>query len=134
MNTSTEKLLLDRLKEIDANIKALIVEKSKVKQAISIFRNVGPEVSSSLHDSEPTFKLKVRAALEKDFPSGATANQLLDYLNKNWKKQVKRESLSPQLSRLKNDDKIIDHDSQSGLWYLLKQEAPENNSEASSII
>lgn len=128
MPSSTEKLLAERLKQIDAEIGALKAEKSKVKQALDIFKTQpagqpGPP-SRALLSGEPTFKEKVRIALSKDYPDGATAMQLLEYLNFHWERHVKRESLSPQLSRLKNDDKVIGYNQSKQIWYLLKNENP----------
>lgn len=121
MSSDTEKMLADRLKQIDTQIENLKAEKAKVKQALSIFRettegllftNMAQKISG-----EPTFKEKVKDTLANNFQSqgGATALQILDSLNKNWKRQVKRESLSPQLSRLKDEGVLVLN---NGFWCL----------------
>lgn len=48
-----------------------------------------------------TIKELVRKALSEQFPSGATANQLLELFSSAWgRSDIVRTSLSPQLSRL----------------------------------
>ena len=52
----------------------------------------------------------------------ATAFQLREFFRDAWARDIDRESLSPQLSRLRND-KIIDRN--SNVWFLVKKnEAP----------
>ena len=60
------------------------------------------------------------------FRWGATANELVEFFHNAWgRRDVVRSSLSPQLSRLK-DEGFIDREGYN--WFLLepqKQEAPE---------
>jgi hypothetical protein len=62
-----------------------------------------------------TIKELVLKALEEQFPSGATAHQLLELFSNAWGRgEIVRTSLSPQLSRLKADHKI---DRDGSLWF-----------------
>jgi hypothetical protein len=55
-----------------------------------------------------TIKQLVRKALSEQFERGATANELLDFFSDAWgRSDVLRTSLSPQLSRLKQEGAII---------------------------
>ena len=62
-----------------------------------------------------TFKQLVVKALSEHFENGATANELLDFFKSNWCREIMRTSLSPQLSRLKNDNLIELH---GKVWHL----------------
>lgn len=54
-----------------------------------------------------TMKQLVLKALSEHFKAGATANELLDYFAMKWgRDDITRTSLSPQLSRLKVEQKI----------------------------
>jgi hypothetical protein len=55
-----------------------------------------------------TIKALVRKALDEQFQRGATASELLDFFRNAWgRADVVRTSLSPQLSRLKQDGEVI---------------------------
>lgn len=116
----TEKLLAERLKQIDIQIDMLKDEKTKVKQALGLFKGLDLTLPQLSFSHEPTFKEKVKTAMLDAFQDGATSGQILEYLNKNWTRPVKRESLSPQLSRLKEDEVLI---LEGNLWKL-KSENP----------
>lgn len=63
-----------------------------------------------------TIKDLVLKALEEQFPSGATARQMLDLFANAWGRgEVVRTSLSPQLSRLRAEHKI---DRNGSLWFV----------------
>lgn len=68
---------------------------------------------------EWTLKQLAVRALQDHFPYGATANQLLAVFESHYAREIARESLSPQLSRLK-DDNIIKLEGK--LWKLATQE------------
>jgi hypothetical protein len=72
-----------------------------------------------------TMKQLIMKALTGHFMSGATAKQLREFFRDAWARDIDRESLSPQLSRLRND-KIIDRD--GNVWFLVKtNEAPPSD-------
>ena len=63
-----------------------------------------------------TIKELVMKALTEQFPSGATAQQMLDLFSTAWGRGgIARTSLSPQLSRLKVDHKIENNGS---VWFI----------------
>jgi hypothetical protein len=79
-------------------------------------------VSPSPYYQYSTIKQLIKKALTEHFQSGATAFQLREFFRDAWARDIDRESLSPQLSRLRND-KIIDRN--SNVWFLVKKnEAP----------
>jgi hypothetical protein len=78
------------------------------------FEDQEAQATSPYHDL--TIKQLVLKALDEQFPSGATANQLLELFRGAWgRTEVVRTSLSPQLSRLRADHKI---DRNGNLWFL----------------
>jgi hypothetical protein len=67
---------------------------------------VGRDVEQS-HYAKMTMKQLVKKALIEHFHNGATANQLLDFFRDAWgRDDILRTSLSPQLSRLKDEGEI----------------------------
>ena len=68
-----------------------------------------------------TIKERVIQLLELN-PAGLTSSQILNNLNIDGGPAVSRESLSPQLSRLRTSDRKIDLD--QGVWSLQKHENP----------
>lgn len=70
-----------------------------------------------------TIKQLVQKALSEHFPNGATANQMLDLFANVWGRgEIMRTSLSPQLSRLKDDNFIF----RTGhVWRLRQIREPE---------
>jgi hypothetical protein len=65
-----------------------------------------------------TMKQLIMKALTEHFQSGATAKQFREFFRDAWARDITRESLSPQLSRLRSD-KIIDRD--GNVWFLIKK-------------
>lgn len=79
--------------------------------------------------SRMTIKELVLQALEEQFPSGATAQQLLELFATAWgREEVVRTSLSPQLSRLRAEHKI---DRNGSLWFR-RQPRPDENEKAAT--
>ncbi|MCB1651278.1 MAG: hypothetical protein KDI46_04420 [Alphaproteobacteria bacterium] len=77
----------------------------------------------------PTIKERVTQALTERYPNGAHYSAILDYINETWPHlPVKRTSLSPQLTRLRN--KVIKLDEEKGVWHLIKDQEPQKNSAA----
>ncbi len=73
--------------------------------------------------SRPTIKEAVVQLLEEVSPMGLTALEILERLNRRWwRGELKRTSLSPQITRLKNDGKVV---SERGTWKVAKKTAPE---------
>lgn len=75
-----------------------------------------------------TIKQLIAKALDEQFPSGATANQLLELFSSAWgRSDVVRTSLSPQLSRLKDEGKI---DRRGTTWFLRRPHSDETRAAA----
>jgi hypothetical protein len=62
-----------------------------------------------------TIKQLVIHALKDRFKDGATGKQLVDFFKTAWGREIARESLSPQLSRLRVEKKI---DRRGRIWFL----------------
>lgn len=77
-----------------------------------------------------TIKELVLKALEEQFPSGATAQQLLELFATAWGRgEIVRTSLSPQLSRLKAEHKI---DRRGTLWFRRNPRPETSQSKAAA--
>ncbi|WP_344695862.1 hypothetical protein [Sphingomonas rosea] len=75
-----------------------------------------------------TIKALVLKALEEQFSSGATAQQLLDLFGNAWgRPEIVRTSLSPQLSRLRAEHKI---DRNGSIWFRRFREDTNSTDEA----
>ena len=73
----------------------------------------------------PTIKEGVIQLLDEVYPMGLTALEILDRLNRRWwRGGLKRTSLSPQITRLKKDEKVV---SERGTWKVAKNNAPEDD-------
>lgn len=77
----------------------------------------------------PSMKEMVKEILDEMYPHGLTARELLNQIGTRWNAEIKRESLSPQLTRLKNENEIRND---NGVWKRVKQDAsPAQADEAS---
>ena len=73
----------------------------------------------------PTIKEGIIQLLEEVYPMGLTALEILDRLNRRWwRGELKRTSLSPQITRLKNSGGVI---GERGTWKVAKKTAPEGD-------
>jgi hypothetical protein len=104
--------------DIQAKIQELqrqLAEVDKAASAIGMVNGLQKDRSPAKDNQTLTIKeaaLKVLA----DYPNGLTAIEILKEINDRFGMNIVRSSLSPQLSRLKQDDRI----SQSGMvWSLL---------------
>ncbi len=124
-----EAELISRLKSLREQIIPLERELAEVRKARSAVTLVdyGPEqvsiqfpMAGQSAEKKPdysvqqspyarlTIKELVRKALAEHFQRGATANELLSFFSDVYgRTEVQRTSLSPQLSRLKEDGKVI---------------------------
>ncbi|PCJ68820.1 MAG: hypothetical protein COA62_13390 [Rhodobiaceae bacterium] len=76
-----------------------------------------------------TLKDLIKKALKEQFPEGATANELVDFFENAWDREVQRTSLSPQLSRLKDEGVVVLEDNR---WRLVKHQAMQPEKEMSA--
>ena len=102
--------------EVDAAMRAITGHKIAPTGAEGSARSVA-HYRRKAHPSiqEMTFKQMVVKALSEYFKNGATANELLDFFKEEWGREIMRTSLSPQLSRLKNDNIIR---LEGKIWHL----------------
>tara|TARA_Y100000588_G_scaffold324806_1_gene358178 strand:+ start:179 stop:742 length:564 start_codon:yes stop_codon:yes gene_type:complete len=107
------------IKQIDLGIKAMEAENiMPITGVDASLRSVAHHARQAHPDIQKmTLKQLVVKALKEHFQNGATANQLLDLFERKWGRQIMRTSLSPQLSRLKNDN-IIELEGKT--WHLSK--------------
>ncbi|GLQ53766.1 hypothetical protein [Devosia nitrariae] len=105
-------------------LEAELADVRKAKAAIAPDKPSAPSPSHTVELNEPayarmTMKEMTVKALSEHFPRGATANKLIEFFHNAWgRTDIVRSSLSPQLSRLKQDNVI---GLKGKLWYI-----PEN--------
>ncbi len=126
--TDTVKQMMEKhLQAISEQIAVLEADRTATKKAINFLNLQEETLMAQGGVKEPTFKEKVKEALNEKYHDGASALQLLEYINTKWTTQVIRSSLSPQLSRLKKEDVL---DLKDGIWVLKdKKEPPEGGSD-----
>lgn len=125
----------DILSARKAEIKAL---QAQLKQELQDIL-AAESAMSPIADKEPVIKLRKGRGSQftlkdmvinvlKDHKTGADALKILELIKSKYGIDVKRESLSPQLSRLKNDDKLLEL--RGSDWFLIpqKNEAPRGAS------
>ena len=100
---------------------ALRKELTELDAAERIYRQSGAGSGNAtlpfpagLPTARPTIKEAVLQLLEEVHPIGLTALEIHDRLNRRWwRGELKRTSLSPQITRLKKDGKVV---SERGTW------------------
>ena len=71
---------------------------------------------------KPTIKEGILQLLGEVYPMGLTALEILDRLNRRWwQGDLQRTSLSPQISRLSQEKKVV---SERGTWKLKDANSP----------
>lgn len=88
--------------------------------------------SAAAFYSSLTLKQMALRALKEHFTEGASAQQLLEYFETAYGRSIERSSLSPQLSRLKEDHEI---ELEGRLWKLVspKQKEPPAKADGSIV-
>jgi len=105
--------LRSELAEIDRAAEDVGLERTRPEAYLAAIRRHAPPL---------TIKQAVLAVLA-DHPNGLTALDILAEINRRFELGIVRTSLSPQLTRLKNDDQKIDINGSA--WRLIgKQEGP----------
>lgn len=102
---------LDRLRSEIASIDAALA-------ALSL----RPPTESAGDKPKMTIKEGVIEVLKRVYPEGLTALSILERLRVDVGLDYPRTSLSPQLSRLKNEKKVM---LKGNVWYLNKENGPE---------
>lgn len=113
--TTLRDFISTRESEIKAQIKALRAELGDLKVAKSA---LDPHGSALGADSAPsatkTIKEMIRDVLKSN-PQGLTSTEILIKINEFSARKIERTSLSPQLSRMKEDDEVT---LQNNFWFL----------------
>jgi len=132
-----ERDLSDKIDAIRKEVEPLERELSDVRRARAALEERVVEQGQPQSTSPPpqdwslvkfrgmTMKQLTLRALQEHFPNGATANELIEFFARTWgRKDIVRESFSPQLSRLKREGKIKLH---GKVWSLANHEASKEN-------
>ncbi len=128
--TTLRTFLSQRETEIKSQIKALRAELSEVQTAKSALEN---GVVQNIKEADPqsngqqTIKEMVIEVL-KEAPEGLEANDIIDRINLFYGKKIQRTSLSPQLTRLKRDEKIQLNENLWKLW-CAENKSPQDEPE-----
>lgn len=103
------KQLQEERRQIDAGLKAMTGELISPSGSVSSWRAVVHHARLANPDAgRRTIKQLVVEALTGHFTGGATANDLLEFFAREYgRDDIVRTSLSPQLSRLKEEGKIV---------------------------
>jgi hypothetical protein len=120
------KSIRDILAERKAEIKTLQAQLKREMQDILAAEAAfppfsEPQVSVALkrgRGSRTTLKDMIVGVLQ-EHSNGADSYKILELIKEKYNIDVKRESLSPQLSRLKNDDDLLEL--RGSDWFLLPQ-------------
>jgi hypothetical protein len=132
--SSPRDLLLDLKSSLSAKMAPLATEVARLRETLAQKQSELFELSLELEQvnsalkavdethakGQPTIKQAVLDVLE-DQPEGMTALEILEAINTRFfAGRVPRTSLSPQLSRLKDDDKKIEL--RGNKWFLLPKQ------------
>ena len=113
--------LLERQRELRADIEAAMEELRAIEISLNVFQNLGlretPAITTTAQSDlfspkqrrkspELTIKQMIVTVLG-EVESGLDAMAILVEINERWKKDYARTSLSPQLSRLKQEGRLI---------------------------
>lgn len=112
---------------------ALRKELAELEAAERVYRQSGARnvdamlpLQFSAPSARPTIQDGVLQLLEEVYPMGLTALEILDRLNRRWwRGELKRTSLSPQITRLKKNRKLV---SERGTWRVTKIHSAEATS------
>ncbi|PCJ77029.1 MAG: hypothetical protein COA53_02145 [Rhodobacteraceae bacterium] len=119
---SIREFLDVREKEIK-NLRAeLLRELREIRTAKDAIEAVNSGGSSQSTSSRPTIKEMILGVLGTN-RNGGSADQIIGWIEKSYDVDIMRSSLSPQLSRLKVDTKIL-QDDDTGLWKLSPRKMP----------
>jgi len=121
--TQLRSYLANRRTEIGEQIKALKAELAEIAIAEKALGGDAPEVMTRARsrNGHPTLKDMALAVIDAAGPDGLDANQIREAIKANYGREIARESLSPQLSRLGQQEVLERH----GLLWRKKRLSPE---------
>ena len=106
MATSLRDFLAARESEIKEQMKALRFELAEIKIARGALDSAGStSIAGGSATFGPTIKDMIRAVLGKS-PFGLTSLEILTQIERDFGRKLERSSLSPQLSRMKDDSVV----------------------------
>lgn len=133
-----ERDVLDQLEELDRKRDPLLSYLADIRVAKAALRpSVAPllklahtpdDASAQFYQSLTLKQLTLRALRDRFLDSGASAQQLLEFFENGYGRQIERSSLSPQLSRLKEDGEV---ELDGKLWRLPREEIEKARMRAS---
>lgn len=113
--TTLRDFIAAREADIKSQMKALRSELGDLKIAKSALDPLSSEIEpGGLQSGSRTIKDMVRTILKSD-STGLTATDILAKIKENFDRDLGRTSLSPQLSRMKEDGEVIVNDNS---WFL----------------
>ncbi len=126
--------MVDFLKQLRERKLQLKRELADIEIAERLFRQLSdgekseqtylPLIMPSVTETQPkTIKKMVVKLLQETWPQGYTARELLENIRVRWNAGLERTSLSPQLTRLKNDGEIIN---EHNVWKLNRDGQGDN--------
>lgn len=112
--------LKQEILELEAAERIFLESGAKRQSGGGIFASVTASQSSTSspvpkHPGAMTIKQQVKVVLEDASPEGLSAQEILRQIKKRWTPSLVRTSLSPQLSRLRKERVIFNH---NNVWYL----------------
>ena len=111
--TAIRAFIARREKEIREQIKGLRAELDELKAVRRTLEPLQIEHDRGIQHAGPTIKDMVKEVLTKS-PEGLSAQEILTAIDEEFGAKVERTSLSPQLSRLRQDgDVVLDN----GRWF-----------------
>ncbi len=123
--------LLRELEELDSAEKVYLKSQKTGSQQRVFIDFVEQPVSDIFKEKRVprTIKQMVLRLLDESSPQGLTALEILERIQKRWKSELERTSLSPQLTRLKVDGAIYNEKNQ---WFRsvvgrIRENEPKGN-------
>lgn len=130
---------IDQLRDALAPLEKELAEARAARAAINrgwgakalSFQGASESAPASRDSPSPyrhlTMKELAVKALEERFPDGALAHELIEFFASEWgRRDILRESFSPQLSRLKREGKVV---LKGKRWYLAGKDPVREPSE-----
>lgn len=123
--TTLREFIASRQSDIADQMAALKRESRELKIALAALGGDNPKPNVSAGSRRPTIKQMIVAVLGEF--GGATSESIIGLVKENHDVDVPRSSMSPQLSRLKNDG-VVEFDGQ--LWRLASESQPPDGNGA----
>ncbi len=115
-----------------------VIDTTGIAQAFEAFRNIGKGISALQFNGLTIKDLIIKALAEHYKEKGASASELVSFLGGAYGREVEKSSLSPQLSRLKEEGRVIQIDNSKWMiapHYLkqLKEQAEKRRVAAQEV-